>query len=88
MRQEMDSFRTWFLEAFLGLTLSTQEQQALIETYETLTTHLSAQPQCLIHRDYHSRNLLVMNDQTPFQIGVIDFQDAMQGPFTYDLRLY
>lgn len=85
MQQEMDLFRTWFLEAFLGLTLTPKEELVLTAIHQTLITHLAAQPQCLIHRDYHSRNLLVVGEHTPPQMGVIDFQDAMQGPFTYDL---
>ncbi len=85
MQQEMDLFRTWFLDALLGLTLSPREEKHLSQTFRTLTTHLSCQPQRFIHRDYHSRNLLIVGEQTPPEIGVIDFQDAMLGPFTYDL---
>ena len=85
MQQEMGLFQTWFLEAFLGITLSRREEQHLASIFQILTTHLTAQPQCFIHRDYHARNLLIVGEKTPLDIGVIDFQDAMRGPFTYDL---
>jgi aminoglycoside/choline kinase family phosphotransferase len=85
MLQEMSLFQTWFLEAWLGLTLKTSEKKQLTQTLQQIATHLSLQPQCFIHRDYHSRNLLIIGNQSPPEIGVIDFQDAMHGPFTYDL---
>lgn len=84
MKQEMSLFKTWFLENLLEISLSAREEKQLALVFELLATHLSAQPQRFIHRDYHSRNLMIVN-QVPLEIGVIDFQDAMEGPFTYDL---
>ncbi|HBI21448.1 MAG TPA: phosphotransferase [Legionella sp.] len=81
MLNELSLFREWFLEAYLGIELSTDETTLLTSTFDGLTTHISNQPQVLIHRDYHSRNLMVTGDT----LGVIDFQDAMNGPYTYDL---
>ncbi len=46
---------------------------------------MQTQPQVFIHRDYHSRNLMIVGESKDINIGVIDFQDAMRGPFTYDL---
>ncbi len=87
MLQEMSLFRIWFLEKLLGLSLSPNEEKQLNILFMELALHLSDQPQCFIHRDYHSRNLLILNspEDNPLKIGVIDFQDAMKGPFTYDL---
>ena len=86
MHQEMALFQTWFLNAYLNINLTLREEKHLKEVLTVLSTHLIEQPQCFIHRDYHSRNLMIIDDGHGLpQIGVIDFQDAMQGPFTYDL---
>lgn len=87
MLQEMMLFRSWFLEKLLGLSLDAQEEKQLDILLMNLALHLSDQPQCFIHRDYHSRNLVVLKTQQAGrpEIGVLDFQDAMKGPFTYDL---
>ena len=85
MYQEMQLFRTWFLEAWLGLHLTATEKNCIDHAMQQLSKHLLEQPQCFIHRDYHSRNLLVINTHPEPRIGVIDFQDAMQGPWSYDL---
>ena len=81
MLAEINLFREWFLGAYLNLTLSADEALLLNNTFDWLTTQIVNQPQVFIHRDYHSRNLIV----TENTLGVIDFQDAMQGPHTYDL---
>lgn len=81
MHNELALFREWFLESYLGLELSADEKALLKNTFDWLTTQIKNQPQVLIHRDYHSRNLILASDT----LGVIDFQDAMIGPYTYDL---
>lgn len=85
MLKEMALFREWFLEAYLGLELNAPEEALLNKTFDWLASTIETQPQVFIHRDYHSRNLILISDKTPSNIGVIDYQDAMQGPFTYDL---
>lgn len=85
MLQEMSLFQTWFLDAHLKITLNQRKEKQLTELFKTLARHLAEQPQCFIHRDYHSRNLMVTATEGLDELGVIDFQDAMQGPFTYDL---
>lgn len=85
MMKEMQLFPEWFLKGFLGISPSFEEQQCIDEAFFWLTQQLSKQPQVVIHRDYHSRNLMLLNDAYPSLIGVIDFQDAMHGPITYDL---
>lgn len=81
MLTELNLFHEWFLEAYLGLSLNRDERDLLNQTFDWLTDEISKQPTVFIHRDYHSRNLIVTNDA----LGVIDFQDAMRGPYTYDL---
>ncbi|MFA6036897.1 MAG: phosphotransferase [Legionellales bacterium] len=81
MRLELENFRTWCVEKFLNCELDAVWQKKLTHIFDLLIESAVAQPQVLIHRDYHSRNLLV-NDKNP---GIIDFQDAMIGPITYDV---
>ena len=85
MQQELSLFHDWFLKAYLALELSAEEEQCLANTFDWLTKEIAAQQQVFMHRDYHSRNLIIVGQSDPYDIGVIDFQDAMQGPFTYDL---
>ena len=80
--QEMTLFREWFIEGLLKINLSDQEVVALEQTQATLTKSALEQPQVFVHRDYHSRNLMLTDEKNP---GVIDFQDAVIGPMTYDL---
>jgi aminoglycoside/choline kinase family phosphotransferase len=72
----------WFCGRHLGLQLSAVEQTRLADAFEFLIGAALAQPQVLVHRDYHSRNLMVTRERSP---GVIDFQDAVRGPMGYDL---
>ncbi|HEA52966.1 aminoglycoside phosphotransferase family protein [Marinobacter antarcticus] len=80
--REMALFRDWLLEGYLGLTLDNVEKSMLDATFTRLRKGALAQPQVTVHRDYHSRNLLVREHSN--RPGVIDFQDAVVGPVTYD----
>jgi N-acetylmuramate 1-kinase len=82
LMQEMGLFREWLLNKHLGLVLDVGEQQMLDNFFDLLVTSALEQPQLFVHRDYHSRNLLVTPDPNP---GILDFQDAVVGPITYDL---
>jgi aminoglycoside/choline kinase family phosphotransferase len=72
----------WFLQRHLALEWSAAEQQTIDDTFEFLIAEALAQPTVFVHRDYHSRNLMVVGERNP---GVIDFQDALRGPVSYDL---
>lgn len=79
LKREMNLFEEWFLNQWLGI----QVPESLWETVRTLMIDSAMeQPVVCVHRDYHSRNLMALSDST---IGVIDFQDAVIGPITYDL---
>lgn len=78
---ETELFRQWLLERHLGFALAGAELELLAEARERLTALALAQPRVTVHRDYHSRNLMVA-DPLP---GIVDFQDAVIGPVTYDL---
>ncbi|APZ41877.1 aminoglycoside phosphotransferase family protein [Acidihalobacter ferrooxydans] len=80
--REMALFPDWFLGRHLGLTPDTA-QRALLDTVNAaLIASALAQPQVFVHRDYHSRNLMRTATDNP---GVLDYQDAVRGPLTYDL---
>jgi aminoglycoside/choline kinase family phosphotransferase len=82
LMREMELMPEWFLRRHLGLEISAAERGMLDRLFETLAHSASAQPATFVHRDYHSRNLLVTEDNSP---GILDFQDAVWGPVTYDL---
>jgi len=82
LRRELNLFPEWYIAKHLGVTLSAKQQAKLEEVFQRILRNNLAQPQVYVHRDYHSRNLMVTEDNNP---GVIDFQDAVYGPITYDL---
>lgn len=79
---EFDLFLEWFLPKYCKVRLTTSDHKALNTVFQTLISCLEMQPQVFVHRDYHSRNLMVCDDGL---LGILDFQDAVQGPITYDL---
>lgn len=82
LMQEMGLFRDWYLGAHLDFALSQQQQHDLQQVFELLAANALEQPTVCVHRDYHSRNLMVVDEDNP---GIIDFQDAVVGPVSYDL---
>jgi N-acetylmuramate 1-kinase len=80
--REMELMPEWFLIRHLGLTIDARERAMLTRLFDSLVEAAAAQPACFVHRDYHSRNLLVTLENNP---GILDFQDAVWGPVTYDL---
>jgi aminoglycoside/choline kinase family phosphotransferase len=82
LRDEMRLFVDWFLTRHLGLAVSPAATDVLQRAFSFLAGTCTEQPQVLVHRDYHSRNLMVVTDHNP---GVLDYQDAVRGPATYDL---
>jgi N-acetylmuramate 1-kinase len=80
--REMELMPEWFLMRHLGLTIEARERAMLDGLFESLVEAAVSQPACFVHRDYHSRNLLVTRENNP---GILDFQDAVWGPVTYDL---
>ena len=79
---EMALFPQWFVEQLLGIELKPNDSRILDEAFSLLVENALEQQQVVVHRDYHARNLMLRSDNT---IGVIDFQDAVVGPFSYDL---
>jgi N-acetylmuramate 1-kinase len=85
LHKEISLFAQWFCTAFLELALTPSEHVLIERTCDFLEEAALVQPYVCVHRDYHSRNLMVrdgIEDQPP---GMVDFQDAVTGPYTYDL---
>ncbi len=82
LTREMSLFRDWFLSSWLQINLNSQEEALLTEVETKLIQSALQQPQVVVHRDFHSRNLMLLPE---WRIGVIDFQDAVIGGATYDL---
>jgi len=82
LMREMELFREWFVGQHMGLELDPEEQKLFETTFEFLARSALDQIQVWVHRDYHSRNLMLVDNLNP---GVLDFQDAVVGAITYDL---
>lgn len=81
LQRECDLFPEWYVAHHLRLTLSTAQRQALANVVRLVISRSLMQPAMFVHRDYMPRNLMVAEPNP----GVIDFQDAVYGPMTYDL---
>ncbi len=82
LRFELSLFHDWLCERHLGIAFSKEDEFAWRELCDLLVMRALAQPRVFVHRDYHSRNLMVTPVNAP---GILDFQDAVEGPLTYDL---
>jgi aminoglycoside/choline kinase family phosphotransferase len=80
--RELNIFPEWYVARHLGITMTDQQKAQLDGVFETICANVLAQPQVYMHRDFHSRNLMYLEQGNP---GVLDFQDAVFGPVTYDL---
>jgi N-acetylmuramate 1-kinase len=79
---ELERMPEWFLKRHLGFTPSCDEWDIIEAAFTRIVHSALEQPQHFVHRDYHSRNLMIVPGNNP---GIIDFQDAVTGPITYDL---
>jgi len=82
LRFELSLFHDWLCGTHLGIEFSEQDEVAWRRCCDLLVESALSQPQVFVHRDYHSRNLMLMSSNNP---GILDFQDAVEGPLTYDL---
>ena len=80
--REMNLFPEWFIGRHLGVEKNDIQRAQLDKVFEAITANVLAQQQVYMHRDFHSRNLMFLDQGNP---GVLDFQDAVFGPVTYDL---
>lgn len=81
LRREMNLFAEWYVQTHLGLRLNKNQTENLENIFRLLVQSALAQPAAYVHRDYMPRNLMVCEPNP----GVLDFQDAVLGPITYDM---
>ena len=81
LQTELDLFRDWFVPKLLGISWTDAFEQSFSDLSRCLISNAIQQPQVVVHRDFHSRNLMVVQNGG---LAVIDFQDAVIGPITYD----
>ena len=79
---ELSLFHDWLCGAHLDIAFSDAEERSWQDCCDLLVANALDQPQVFVHRDYHSRNLMLTETNNP---GILDFQDAVEGPLTYDL---
>ena len=82
LQREMSLFPEWYIGQHLKATLTDKQSAELQAVFDAILANVTAQAQVFVHRDFHSRNLMVVDANNP---GVLDFQDALYGPMTYDL---
>lgn len=82
MIKQLGVFKEWYLEKHLQMILDTENLQTLDALSDALFNVIAEQPSVFVHQDYHSRNLMILDEGGP---GILDFQDALIGPITYDL---
>lgn len=87
LQRELDLFPQWYVQAHRGVTLTEAQAQILQQTFAALVAQNLAAPSVFVHRDFMPRNLIVADTGTPEEpaLGVLDFQDAVFGPVTYDI---
>jgi N-acetylmuramate 1-kinase len=81
LNREMQLLPDWYIAKHLNISLDDSQQLVLQKTFSLLTQNIVNQGQVYVHRDYHSRNLMICENNP----GILDFQDAVYGPITYDL---
>ena len=81
LRRELGLFPEWYLGRHLSLDLGESDRKAISEVFDALVTQALSQPKVFVHRDYMPRNLMVTSPNP----GILDFQDAVHGPLTYDV---
>lgn len=84
LRRELDLFPEWYLQQHLGMTIDEQLRASLDQLFEQLIEQALSQAKVFVHRDYMPRNLMI-NRQDDRGVGVLDFQDAVYGPISYDI---
>jgi len=80
--RELALFPEWYVRRHLGVEIDEQQGKQMAAVFESIIANVLAQQRVFMHRDYHSRNLMFLDQGNP---GVLDFQDAVYGPITYDL---
>ena len=85
LRRELELFPDWYLAQHKGIVIDEAARHTLNVAFERITAHNLSWPSVYVHRDFMPRNLMLPHDGAPAALGVLDFQDAVYGPITYDI---
>ncbi len=85
LQRELSLFPDWYVAKHRGLVLDATQQNMLQKTFQTIVQHNLAAPKVFVHRDFMPRNLMMPHNADEPRLGVLDFQDAVHGPITYDI---
>jgi hypothetical protein len=85
LRRELSLFEQWYVNTHRQYTLNSQQTTDLALVYDRLVKHNLSAPRVFVHRDFMPRNLMVPDQSMDKRLGVLDFQDAVEGPLTYDI---
>lgn len=85
LQRELSLFADWYVAQHKGWVLDTTQQDMLQKTFATIVQRNLAAPKVFVHRDFMPRNLMMPHSADEPRLGVLDFQDAVQGPITYDM---
>jgi aminoglycoside/choline kinase family phosphotransferase len=85
LQQELSLFPDWYVTQHKGMVLDATQQDMLQKTFATIVQHNLAAPKVFVHRDFMPRNLMMPHSAQEPRLGVLDFQDAVHGPITYDI---
>ena len=85
LQRELALFPDWYVAKHLGVTLTASQRTVMARSFEQILAVNLAEPRVFVHRDYHSRNLMRLAPGSGANPGIIDFQDAVYGPLSYDL---
>ena len=85
LRRELSLFSDWYISQHKQITLNNTEQHTLQNAFDLIVAHNLNAPKVFVHRDFMPRNLMIAHDSSEPRLGVLDFQDAVYGPITYDI---
>lgn len=85
LKRELSLFEEWYVNAYKQITLNTKQTSDLNNIFEMLITNNLNSPSVYVHRDFMPRNLMVPDKDIDTRLGILDFQDAVYGPITYDI---
>ena len=85
LQRELSLFPDWYLTQHRQLQIDSTQREMLDKTFQTIVQRNLAAPSVYVHRDFMPRNLMMPHDPTEQRLGVLDFQDAVYGPVTYDI---
>ncbi len=85
LTRELDLFSEWYLNKHMAVSLTLDQQNSLSSIFSFIVKSNLSAPKVFVHRDFMTRNLMIPKEENEYRLGVLDFQDALLGPITYDI---